>query len=150
MFFMRKFLYLIVSLVAASIFANGNGGLLLDPVYAEQQEEESSVGFSNVISDRKGDECVEPTLVMRRKHMDLLFHQRDETMYRGIRTKRHSLKACVSCHAKRYEQGDNQGQAVPVSAPDQFCQKCHQYVAVNIDCFGCHAATPEGKYILNE
>ncbi|RMD71516.1 MAG: Hdr-like menaquinol oxidoreductase cytochrome c subunit [Gammaproteobacteria bacterium] len=85
--------------------------------------------------------CVEPTQVMRRRHMDFLLHQRDETMHRGIRTKRHSLKECVDCHAAQ----DKQGNFIPVNEKDQFCESCHEYAAVHIDCFECHATVPEEK-----
>ena len=46
----------------------------------------------------KGEECVEPTDVMRERHFDFILHQRDETMYRGIRTEQHSLTGCIDCH----------------------------------------------------
>jgi len=42
----------------------------------------------------KGDQCVEDTDFMRRNHMELILHQRDETMHRGVRPKKHSLKEC--------------------------------------------------------
>lgn len=51
------------------------------------------------VTTGKGEQCVEPTPDMRRNHMRYLTHQRDETVHRGIRTKRHSLKECVACHA---------------------------------------------------
>ncbi|MBV5325306.1 MAG: hypothetical protein J0626_08585, partial [Rhodospirillaceae bacterium] len=35
----------------------------------------------------KGEQCVEPTDFMRRNHMKLLNHQRDETVIEGVRTK---------------------------------------------------------------
>ena len=40
----------------------------------------------------KGEKCVEPTEVMRRDHMQMVLHQRDDTMHQGIRTVKHSLK----------------------------------------------------------
>ena len=58
-------------------------------------------------------QCVEPTDVMRRYHMDFLLHQRDKTVYKGIRTKRHSLQGCVDCHVNR----DDQGRFIPINAP---------------------------------
>jgi cytochrome c553 len=92
-----------------------------------------------VIPLGKGDQCVEDTEFMRRNHMNLLMHQRDETMHEGIREKQHSLKECISCHAV---QGED---AVPVtvSSPQHFCRSCHDYAAVKIDCFQCHASRPE-------
>ncbi len=90
------------------------------------------------IAKGKGDQCVEPLEVIRRDHMDLLNHQRDKTTHEGIRTTQHSLKNCIECHASK----DDKGQWVPVNAPDQFCNSCHSYAAVSMDCFQCHATTP--------
>lgn len=86
----------------------------------------------------RGESCVEPTEIMRREHMKVLLHQRDETVTRGVRTRRHSLVGCVDCHADR----DARGEYLRVDAEGQFCQACHVYVAVEMDCFQCHSATP--------
>ncbi len=86
-----------------------------------------------------GEQCVAPTDVMRRDHMDLLNHQRDETVFDGLRANPYSLVGCVNCHASR----DDTGQAIRIDAEGQFCQACHAYAAVRIDCFSCHAALPE-------
>ena len=91
------------------------------------------------IAPGKGDKCVEPTEDMRRHHMEYLLHQRDETMHRGIRTKRHSLKNCIECHAVK----DQSGAYVTVEDKRHFCRTCHNYAAVTIDCFECHRSTPE-------
>ena len=90
------------------------------------------------INRDKGDQCVEPTDVMRKNHMKFLLHQRDETMHRGIRTKQHSLKECIECHANKDEAGNH----IAVTAPGEFCQACHAYASVKMDCFECHAAKP--------
>ncbi|MEN8712814.1 MAG: Hdr-like menaquinol oxidoreductase cytochrome c subunit [Arenicellales bacterium] len=82
--------------------------------------------------------CVEPTDVMRRNHMEFILHQRDETVHEGIRTSKHSFKQCISCHAVK----DDQGEYVSVDDSRHFCVTCHEYTAVNIDCFQCHADTP--------
>ena len=87
----------------------------------------------------KGDQCVADTEYMRRNHMDLMVHQRDDTVLKGIRGAEFSLAGCVNCHA----QIDTDGHAVRVDAPGQFCQSCHSYAAVKIDCFSCHAAVPD-------
>jgi len=92
-----------------------------------------------VIPQAKGAQCVADTSYMRRYHMMELKHQRDETTHRGIRTKRFSLKECVACHATT----GPDGQPVPINAPGQFCDSCHEYAAVTIDCFQCHATKPE-------
>jgi len=82
--------------------------------------------------------CVEPTDVMRRDHMEFILHQRDETVHEGIRTSKHSFKQCISCHAVK----DDQGEFVHVDDSKHFCVTCHEYTAVSIDCFQCHADTP--------
>jgi hypothetical protein len=82
--------------------------------------------------------CVEPTDVMRKNHMEFILHQRDETVHEGIRTSKHSLKQCISCHAVK----NDQGEYVHVDDSKHFCVTCHEYAAVNIDCFQCHADTP--------
>ena len=86
----------------------------------------------------RGESCVAPVEEMRRNHMEMLFHQRDETMYFGVRDDRHSLIGCISCHTRK----DAGGQFIPINAPGQFCQGCHSYTAVKMDCFQCHATTP--------
>jgi hypothetical protein len=83
----------------------------------------------------KDAQCVEDTATMRRQHMQLLKHQRDETVFGGIRGARHSLKDCVACHASR-----NSGSVA--AAPGDFCVSCHSYAAVRIDCFECHTGKP--------
>ncbi len=91
------------------------------------------------ISRGDGERCMEPTGVMRREHMHFLQHQRDETVRFGKRAKQYSLKECISCHVKR----DAGGNTIPVNASGQFCASCHAYAAVSIDCFQCHATTPD-------
>ncbi|MGE0081504.1 MAG: hypothetical protein AB7U81_09435 [Thiohalomonadaceae bacterium] len=90
------------------------------------------------LPEAKGDQCVEDTDVMRRKHMDYLMVHRDKTMREGVRTPKHSLKECLECHASAQEEvaaGQDQGQ--------HFCKSCHMYAGVKIDCFECHATRPE-------
>lgn len=91
------------------------------------------------IPPARGEQCVEPVEIMRRDHFEFLRHQRDQTMRLGVRALRHSLAGCIDCHASR----DAQGQFLPVTAQGQFCQGCHAYTAVKIDCFSCHASVPE-------
>ncbi|GAB4361292.1 MAG: sulfate reduction electron transfer complex DsrMKJOP subunit DsrJ [Gammaproteobacteria bacterium] len=79
-----------------------------------------------------GEQCVEDTDFMRRNHMDLLKHQRDETVHRGIRTRRYSLKNCLDCHAPK-------ATTATAATEKHFCQSCHEYAGVRLDCFQCHA-----------
>jgi len=76
--------------------------------------------------------CVEDTAFMRRNHMNLIRHQRDLTVHEGIRTTKHSLANCVNCHAD-----PKTGRVT--GSKDAFCEGCHSYAAVKLDCFECHA-----------
>lgn len=84
---------------------------------------------------KPGTQCVEDPADMRRHHMEYLKHQRDATVHGGIRGAKHSLKDCVACHAT------TSSGSVSAQAGD-FCQACHQYAAVKIDCFECHTGKP--------
>jgi len=84
----------------------------------------------------KGDKCVEDEDYMRRNHMNLLKHQRDETMHKGIRTTKYSLKNCIECHASKKTNS-------VIGSNDNFCQSCHSYVGVKLDCFECHSSKPK-------
>jgi len=90
----------------------------------------------------KGEQCVEPTDTMRRNHMKLLDHHRDEAVLQGVRTKKYSLKECINCHAS-----EKTG-SVAV-AKDDFCVSCHSYAAVKIDCFDCHSTKPQGSIAMH-
>jgi len=85
-------------------------------------------------SDTQG--CVEPVDEMRKNHMEYILHQRDETVYEGIRDKQHSLNECINCHVS------DAPDAPRVSSEKHFCSSCHTYAAVSIDCFQCHADRP--------
>jgi predicted CXXCH cytochrome family protein len=110
-------------------------------LFADALEEEDTAGRVPYpsIARGQGEKCVADTDFMRRNHMTMLKHQRDETMLKGVRTKQYSLKECVSCHAV----DGPDATPVTVSSPKHFCRSCHDYVAVKIDCFECHASRPE-------
>ncbi len=90
----------------------------------------------------KGDQCVEPNDFMRRNHMKLLKHQRDETVIDGVRTKKYALKECINCHAS-----EKTGSVA--ASKDDFCVSCHSYAAVKIDCFDCHSTKPQGSVAMH-
>jgi hypothetical protein len=92
-------------------------------------------GLQPLVEKARGGQCVEEPAFMRRNHMKLLTHQRDDTLRGGLRTGKYSLKACIACHASQTSHS--------VTADSgNFCQSCHNYAAVKIDCFECHANTP--------
>jgi hypothetical protein len=92
---------------------------------------------------KAGTQCVEDPSIMRTNHMDLILHQRDKTMREGIRDGRHSLKECINCHVTK----DDKGQYPDINSSQHFCNSCHTYVAVQIDCFSCHRTIPEIKQV---
>lgn len=96
----------------------------------------ASAGEGKHRIDAKGDKCVQDTEFMRRNHMVMLKHQRDDTMRKGIRTTQFSLKGCVDCHASPKNNS-------VIGSNDNFCQGCHSYVAVKLDCFECHSSKPK-------
>ncbi len=66
--------------------------------------------------------CVDPdTEYMRYHHMDLLKEIRDQVLRDGIRGEV-LFNGCKRCHTSR----------------ERFCDKCHDAVNLNPDCFGCH------------
>ena len=109
-------------------------------IHAADRDVSSGVPLP-VIPMGKGTGCVKDTEFMRRNHMDLLKHQREDTMLEGKRGEAFSLKECISCHAVY---GPDE-QALSAASPQHFCRSCHDYAAVNIDCFQCHASRPENE-----
>lgn len=85
-----------------------------------------------------GSSCVADSAFMRANHMDLLKHQRDDTVHQGIRTPKFSLKGCVDCHAGK------QSKSV-IKEADDFCRSCHTYAGVTLDCFECHSSTARSQ-----
>jgi cytochrome c553 len=83
----------------------------------------------------KSTTCVAPPEVMRRTHMDLLLHRRDRTVHQGVRDGDQALTRCLECHASRTT-------GAAIGSRDAFCQSCHDYVGVKLDCFDCHQGSP--------
>lgn len=74
--------------------------------------------------------CIAPVEEMRRNHMLMLIHQRDRTLRQGIRGEKASLNGCIECHANKATGS--------VLGKDGFCESCHNYAAVKLDCWDCH------------
>lgn len=81
----------------------------------------------------KGGQCVNDPKFMRKNHMKMIVHQREETMRQGIRGGKYSLAECVNCHASKTDNS-------VLGSDEHFCQGCHEYAAVEIDCFECHSS----------
>jgi len=65
--------------------------------------------------------CIEETEYMRFHHMDYLKEVREQYVRYGIRDAK-GLTTCKECHTSR----------------ERFCNRCHETVDLDIDCFGCH------------
>ncbi len=98
-------------------------------------------GLQPAIEPARGEKCVADPAFMRRNHMDLLKHQRNQTVHQGVRDTRASLKGCIACHASAATQS-------VAAAGTDFCVSCHSYAAVRIDCFECHASKPQATASL--
>ncbi|HYQ48165.1 MAG TPA: sulfate reduction electron transfer complex DsrMKJOP subunit DsrJ [Thermodesulfovibrionales bacterium] len=80
--------------------------------------------------------CVEPKAFMRSEHMQLLNNWRDQVVrngnliYVGSDGNEYSISlqnGCMKCHSNKKE----------------FCDKCHNYMAVAPYCWSCHIAPKE-------
>jgi len=98
--------------------------LLLAPVFAT-----AGAPKPNVIIENPG-QCIAPTAEMRVNHMKMLNHSRDRTLRQGIRGEKASLNGCIECHASKTTGS--------VLGKDGFCESCHTYAAVKVDCWQCH------------
>ena len=107
---------------------------------------QSELGPKVTIPETSGEQCVLPAAEMRRRHPDLLKHDRIQTLREGLRAEKDgsplagSLKQCVNCHAIKSED-----KYVRIDNDEHFCVSCHKYAAVSIDCFQCHRDIPEGS-----
>jgi hypothetical protein len=111
--------------VAAALAAGGADGAAASRVPRPQ------------VTVERGTQCVEPPERMRLIHPDLLRHQRDRTVRVGERGAKVSLNACVQCHAGK---PGSPAAGTVAGHPQAFCESCHAYAAVRLDCFECHQA----------
>jgi hypothetical protein len=86
----------------------------------------------------KGKHCVMPTEDMRKNHMKYILRHRDLVVHDGIRTQKFNLRQCLACHVPR----EPKGKEIHVSSKKHFCEACHAYAGVKIDCFQCHSDQP--------
>jgi hypothetical protein len=89
---------------------------------------------ASLLAEARGDQCVEPTDVMRRDHMKILLQERDEAKRYGRRNLDHSIVGCVDCHVSPA--------ATREDPSTHFCMACHEFNAVRMDCFQCHTDRP--------
>lgn len=115
-----RFLLLIAAMVAVS----------LAPAFAHSGEAHPQrTPVPSMTAENPG-KCIAPSEEMRRNHMEMLKHQRDRTLRQGIRGEPASLNGCIECHASK--------KTGSVLGKGDFCESCHAYAAVKLDCFECH------------
>ena len=82
-------------------------------------------------------QCIMDTQYMRENHMQLLVDWRDQVVREGSREfkaadgqiwEKSLDKTCLVCH----------------SNPDQFCDECHTYADVRVNCWDCHDKVNSG------
>jgi [DsrC]-trisulfide reductase subunit J len=91
----------------------------------------------------KGGHCVRDPQWMRKNHMSLILHQRDETVRKSHRVAKDGIENCVDCHASLVDNS-------VTARSDSFCVACHRYAAVRIDCFECHANTRKTALVTKD
>jgi len=89
-----------------------------------------------VIEKARSGPCIAPPEVMRREHPDMLKHQRTITVHEGVVNAKVDLEKCVACHASKTT-------GSVAASPQDFCESCHAYAGVKLDCFECHASRPK-------
>jgi hypothetical protein len=112
--------------------------LVTSPMWYNLATGKGKAGPDPVIAPEAGTECVANTEYMREYHMDLLNQWRDDVVRRADRVwvsqdgteydKSLSL-TCMNCHHNKAE----------------FCDRCHDYAAVNPYCWDCHVAPTEDQ-----
>jgi hypothetical protein len=91
----------------------------------------------DIVIANKDSKCIAPLGEMRRNHMKMLKHQRELTLREGILGAKVSLRGCIECHANKTNDS-------VIGSDKNFCQTCHDYVAVKLDCWECHQ--PKANY----
>lgn len=140
-FSMKKSLQKLILIVSGLVLITG-----ITTVNANESEH-NELGPEITIPESSGEKCILPEAEMRRRHPDLLKHDRIQTLREGVRAKADgktldgSLKQCVNCHAVK----DESNKYVRIDNDQHFCASCHKYAAVSIDCFQCHRDIPEGS-----
>ena len=119
-----------------------NWAMILLSIFVLTGTSYAEVPRPHIVEPTDAESCVLPKSEMRRNHMEYILHQRTETVHKGIRTEKYSFVGCINCHGVK----DDNGAFVGIENEQHFCRSCHDYVAVKIDCFQCHADKPESAY----
>jgi len=106
-----------------------------------------------VIQELGATECIEDTEYMRENHMQLLLEWRDAVVREGKTTYTNSKgeqfemslqNSCLNCHNDTPETVFFTADTANVG-DNLFCYSCHNYAAVEPDCWDCHNAPREAE-----
>jgi hypothetical protein len=114
-------------------------GIILFPVWYNFASGRSAYR-PEIVVKTKGipgkDKCVMPVEYMRSSHMKLLRDWREEVVRTGERSytspdgrpfRRSLTDTCMDCHSNK----------------SSFCDRCHDYAAMQPNCWNCHVAPNE-------
>ena len=113
-------------------------GLLLSPFFYNAGTAAKAPVPELTPKAKEAKECVAPLAYMKTSHMHLLDSWRNDAVrsenlyYKAENGKvyyRSLQETCLSCHSNKA----------------QFCDQCHNYMAVNPYCFDCHLQPKEVK-----
>jgi hypothetical protein len=124
-------------LIAAASFVAALSVMLLSPT-SSAEPAQGRVPHPTILVD-KATQCIDSPAVMRRSHMEMLKHQRDRTVHLGERRVKVTLNSCIDCHAGK---GTGAAAGSVTGSAQAFCESCHRYAAVKLDCFECHQPKP--------
>ena len=79
----------------------------------------------------KGEKCVESSAYMRANHMKLL----DEWRHQVVRDQERTY---VSTSGEKFEKSLSYTCLDCHQSKERFCDQCHEYANVKLDCFTCH------------
>lgn len=114
-------------------------GLILFPVWYNLASGRAAYRPEIVVKTRSlpgKDKCVMPAEYMRTTHMTLLKDWREAVVRDGDRNytspdgrrfRRNLTDTCLDCHSNK----------------SSFCDRCHDFAAVQPNCWDCHVAPPE-------
>lgn len=114
--------------------------LATSPLWFNALSEETSAAPEIKLPPNGAATCVKDTVFMRSSHMDLLNEWRDDVVRRNDRwfiyevdgvekiVRKSLTETCLSCHSNK----------------EEFCDSCHNYVAVDPYCWDCHVI-PKSK-----
>ncbi len=104
--------------------------LITMPIWWDAARGTTSKGPEPVLP-AKEKSCVAPTEYMKTSHMQLLIDWREQVVrsdnrtYKAFNGKTYKMSltgTCLGCHTDKA----------------QFCDRCHNYAAVNVVCWDCH------------